>query len=310
MVSITVENPQYLWFLVFIPILIVIHYFSLRFIRRRALKFANFDAIERVTGDQILSTNTGLLVIQILIISLFVFSATAPTLWYEGQASAADYVIAIDASSSMTANDIEPSRIEAAKDAAVNFVENLPANSHVGVVSFAGASTVNSQLSENMEAVVESIKNMNLLSYGGTDMGDAMITATNLFVRDMPKQVILLSDGQANIGISLEKALNYVNNHNVIVHTIGVGTDEGGQFSHLNITLKLDEESLRTIADKTGGKYFRATTRDSLYQAYDEILSVEEKKISVPLGTTLLMLSLLLLILEWILVNTKYRTLP
>src|SRR3989344_2294049 len=120
--EITFTNPEYLWFLFVIPILILVHFAGLRSTRRKALKFANFEAIERVTGGQVLSKNLFLLTIRLIIVILFVLALAGTIYWYAGQGSDFDFVLAIDASNSMLATDLPPNRIEVAKIRAQEFI--------------------------------------------------------------------------------------------------------------------------------------------------------------------------------------------
>src|SRR3989338_4478169 len=95
------RNAFYLWFLLAIILLIALHFTTLKYIKRRALKFANFEAIERVTGSEIFSKNVLLLYIRLLIVICVILAAAGTTVWYTGKSSNVDYVLAIDASSSM-----------------------------------------------------------------------------------------------------------------------------------------------------------------------------------------------------------------
>src|SRR3989344_5213803 len=106
------EKPEYLWLLFSLPLLIFTHFSTLKSIRRRAVKFANFAAIQRITGGELLSKNLFLLIIRIFILLLFVFSIAGVTLVYTGIASNNDYVLAIDNSNSMIVEDFKPNRFE------------------------------------------------------------------------------------------------------------------------------------------------------------------------------------------------------
>jgi len=107
MISLTFTNPFYLWLLVSIPLLIITHFFVLNYLNRRAVKFANFEAVKRVTGSKLelknvktVSKNRLLLIIRTFVLFFLIISIAGPVLWYSGQSSEFDFVIAIDASSS------------------------------------------------------------------------------------------------------------------------------------------------------------------------------------------------------------------
>jgi len=303
------NNPEYLWFLFSIPILIFAHFATFKNVKRRAIKFANFAAIQRITGGEVLSKNLTLLFVRILILLLFVLAISGATFVYKGMASNYDYIIAMDNSNSMIVEDFEPTRFDAAKSAAKDFVNQLDPDNYVGILSFSSVSLIESQLSADFTHVKAVIDGIELSEVGGTDMGQAIINGANLlFDSDKGKAVILITDGQSNIGIPLDEAVDYVNKRDVIVHTIGIGTTEGSSF--FGTTLTLDEESMAYIAANTGGRYFKAENVEELKNAYSQIIELTERKISQHLNMSFIFLALLLLLYEWILINTRFRTIP
>src|SRR3989344_3703830 len=151
--EVTFTNPEYLWFLFVIPLLIIVHFSSLKSTKRRALKFANFEAIERVTGGEVISRNLFLLIIRLLIVILFVFALAGTTYWYSGQGSNFDFVIAIDGSNSMLATDFNPNRIESAKIRAEEFLDLISTNNNIGIISFAGTSVIENELSNDFSKI-------------------------------------------------------------------------------------------------------------------------------------------------------------
>lgn len=311
--EITFANPVYLWFLVVIPLMVLAHFISLRFTTRKALKFANFPAIEYVTGKRILSKNYLLLLMRLVTLFLLILAVSGVVLWYEGETSETDFMLAIDSSGSMLAKDYEPNRLESAKGAALSFVESLPANTNVGVLSFAGVSFIRQRSTSDMSKVSKAIENISIELVGGTAIGSAIISSVNLFASpENPRVVVLLTDGQNNVGPSVEEAISYANENHVTVHTIGIGTKEGGGFPEMNLTFvsKLDSETLRMIANQTDGKYYEARNESELSEIYEEIALLGIKKISLDLSLVFLITALILLFAEWGLINTKYRTLP
>lgn len=307
----TFSNPIYLWFLVAIPLMVLAHYLSLRFTRRKALKFANFPAIERITGRKILSKNYTLLLLRLVTLCLFIFSVAGTTLWYEGQTTEMDFILAIDSSGSMLARDYEPNRMEAAKESALLFVDNLPGMSRVGVLSFAGVSFVKHRPSSDMDRIRDSIYNISVELVGGTAIGSAIITSSNLLAEsEKAKVLILLTDGQNNVGPSIDTAIEYANENHLTINTIGIGTEEGGDLPDLTFVSKLDPVTLKLISNSTGGKYYEAKNETELSDVYKEIALSSVQKLSLNLSLYFLFFGLILLFVEWGLANTKYRTLP
>ncbi len=316
--EIVFTNSAFLWFLLAIPCLIIIHFLTLKYSRKSALRFSNFEAITRVTKEFIsakpyssLFFNKGLvlLTLRILALSLLIFAVTGTILWYEAETSDFDFVIATDTSSSMLADDFTPNRLEATKVAANLFIDILDSRSRVGIVTFGGTSFVDQKLTDNTDLLKRTINNISVSKIGGTDLATAIITSSNLLIGGQKgNAIILLTDGQSNVGVAIDDGISYANDENVIVHTIGVGTEEGGSFLGVNILSKLDEETLKRIASLTGGEYFRADDKDALVGAYKQISGLTKRKLSLNLAPIFLLIALILLVLEWVLLNTKYRT--
>ena len=318
MITINFTNIYYLWLLVSIPLLIITHFFVLGYLKRRAVKFANFEAIKRVTGTKFdlkntrtISKNMFLLIVRIFVLLLLIFSVAGPVLWYSGQSSEFDFVIAIDASSSMLADDFTSYRLDAARKASSLFVESINVRTNVGIVSFAGTSFVDQDLTNNLKNAEEAINNIRIKKSGGTDIGGAITTSSNILLREENARVIiLLTDGQSTVGTSIDEAIEYANKNYITINTIGIGTEEGGTFIKGDLLSKLDEPTLIEIAQKTGGKYYKAENEEGLANAFDDISSSAEEKIPIDLSMGFMMTALALLFLEWGMINTKYRTLP
>jgi len=311
--EIVFRNPFYLWSLVVVPIIIVAHFLSLRYSKARAIKFANFIALARVSEKVRMSSNFTVLVLRIVVFVGIVFAIAGTTLHYSGSRIDADYVIAIDSSVSMLAEDFSPTRFEAAKRATSIFVDELPVHISAGVIGFSGASYVYQPLTIDKELVGFSVDNMQILTSGGTSIGDAVVTGTNLLMNSGKSRVIvLLTDGRSNLGVGIETSINYANANNVIVYTIGVGTEEG---YFLNISeaigpLGVNVEELERLASSTGGEFYHPQSSEELGSVYGQIAESKKMKVSLDLTFFLLMFILLILVVEWVLINTRYRIIP
>lgn len=311
--EITFTNPLYLWFLLAIPLMILAHFISLRFTTKKALKFANFKAIEYITGERILSKNYILLSLRLVILLLLILAVSGAVVWYEGETSDIDFMLAIDASGSMLATDYEPTRLESAKSSALTFVNSLPESTRVGVISFAGVSFVKQKPTTDITRVTRSIENISVELVGGTAIGSAIISSVNLLDEpDRANMIILLTDGQNNVGPSVDEAVAYANENHVTINTIGVGTSEGGELSEIDTDFvsKLDAETLMSIAESTDGEYYEARNETELSSIYEEIALISTKKLSFNLSLVFLIIAVILLFAEWGLINTRYRTLP
>ena len=107
------------------------------------------------------------------------------------------------------------------------------------------------------------------------------------------------------MGITIDDAIKYVQEKQIMVHTIGIGTDSGSYNEELKFSL--DEDTLNLISKSTGGRNFRAKSLSELTEAYHEISEIEEAELSFELSFTLIALALFFSMLEWILINTRYR---
>ena len=308
------KNPVYLWFLVSIILLIFVHLATLKLYKKKALKFANFEAISRVVGRQLLTSNFPVLLMRILILIFVILALAGTTVTYIGQSNDFDFVIAIDTSSSMNADDFTPSRLEAAKEKAINFIDSLSSKTRVGIISFSGVSLINLEITDELLKVKQSIAELTISRIGGTDLSEAIITESTLLSNtdseEKGKVMILLTDGQSNVGAPIEDAISYANTHNIIIYTIGIGTEQGGKIAGVETSLRLDEETLKQIAEQTQGAYFRAIDEKTLEDAYGQISTSTNKKISLNLTLILMVIALLLLFIEWGMANTKFRIIP
>ncbi len=312
--EIRLEHSVYLWFLLSLIMLVALHFITLRNVRRRALRFANFEAIERVTGAEVLSKNLVILYIRLLIILCIIIAISGPMFRYVGKVQDANYVLAIDASNSMKTEDVKPNRLEVAKQAAILFVDLLRAKTNIAIISFSGSAFVEQDSTDDFMKVKNAIKGIELKFVGGTDILDAVVAGTNQLIKTKTGQkvIILITDGQININ-TVYDVVDYSSKNGVTINTIAIGTPTGGPLVNIssgNIVSKVDEESLQSIAYGTGGKYFRAESRDKLISAYQEIAVSSIGTVTVNLSPFMILLALVLLLVEWFLINTRYRTLP
>jgi len=309
--------PIFLLILLLLPLLFLAHFFVFRKKKPVALKFSNFLALEKVAGKSFLAHRKGFLTKRDVILLLlrtatyifFILAISGVIIEYYGKVSDFDFVLAIDSSSSMLADDFRPNRLEAAKEAALLFTNYIGKQTNVGIVSFAGDVHTDLRPTNNIKEIKDSIEKIGIREAGGTNIGDALITSGNIFEGDNPKRIILLTDGQANIGPEPIEAVNYLKSKNITVYAIGVATKEGGQVG-IEFISKLDEETLIIIAEQTNGRYYRAENRDLLKKTFEDIASFSVEKTSLNLSWIILITAFIILILEWFLATTKYRMIP
>ena len=263
--------------------------------RGKALKFANFEAIARVKGIDLYSKNIMLLIFNISFAVLLVFSLAGFTLYKEMKTSDFSFVVAIDNSESMSATDLIPNRLAAAKETAAEFVDNLPYESQLGVISFSGNSRIEQALTGNKQEAKFAINNIEISDVRGTDIYEAILNSIQVLGKEKNKAVIILSDGQINVG-DMKEVIDYAKYNEVLVHTMGIGTVQGGEVSYG--FSKLDEESLKSLAYNTGGKYFNAQNAQELEKSFSEIIKETQKLGKIELSFYLIMAVIILFIIK------------
>ena len=292
---ISFTNPIYLFFLFGIPILIFFHFFGLKNMKGKSLKFANFEAIARVKGIDLYSKNIFSLIFNILFIVLLVLALSGLTLHKEVEASSFSFVIAIDSSGSMSADDVSPNRLTAAKELAKNFIDVLPYESYIGVISFSGESFTEQALTKNKQEIKLAIDNIESSGVGGTDILEAVSNSVKILKNEKSKSIILFSDGQINTG-NIDDAIGLANFNNVLIHSIGIGTVEGG---NVDFGLsKLDEDSLKSLAYNTEGKYFNINNENTIEDPFNEIIQPTRKLSEIDLTFYLIMIVIVLFIIK------------
>lgn len=297
----------YLYFLLLIPAVILIHFLTLKWKRSRALQFANFEAIAKVKGVDLLSKNILILVLTSLIIAVLVLSLAGMQIQMSLDATDFSFGITIDTSKSMEATDFPPTRFEAAKETAIDFIDLVPTATRVSVISFSGNAFIEQTLTTDKTVLKQAIAEIPLSTIGGTDLLEAIITSSNILEGEESKAIILISDGQINVG-TIDDVISYATDNSVVVHTIGIGTEEGGATSFG--FSKLDEESLQALSFNTGGEFFRANNKEELRESLSSILELKTKKVFVDISSLLLIIGLVLFVLEFVLINTRFKIFP
>ncbi len=209
-----------------------------------------------------------------------------------------DIVICLDTSPSMLALDFgKEDRLTLAKDVISTFIKGRP-NDRLGLVVFSGASLTLCPLTVDHQALLSMISKITyeITHSDGTAIGDAIATSLNRLKKSPAKSkvIILVTDGSNNMGhISPETASNLAVELGVKIYTVGVGKegksvmpvkDPMGFTRYIPLEDSIDEPTLKEIASKTGGEYFRAksekaTSSDSMASIFSQIDSLEKTKI-------------------------------
>lgn len=270
--------------------------------------------------------------LRILAIAMLIIVLARPQSsdsWSNKNVEGIDIVMAMDISGSMIAEDLKPNRLEAAKSVGAEFITSRP-NDNIGIVVFAGESFTLSPLTTDKNSLVGLMNNLSekMVSEDGTAIGLGLANAVNRIKDSQAKSkvIILLTDGSNNRGeIDPLTAAEIAATYNIRIYTIGVGTKGEAPFpvqtvfgiQRQMVKVDIDENTLSAIADKTKGKYFRATNNRSLKEIYQEIDQLEKTKISVTEYSKkderffpYAILAIILLLCEVILRNTILRHIP
>ena len=250
--------------------------------------------------------------------------------WEESDIEGIDIMLATDVSTSMLAMDLKPNRIEAAKEVAAQFVSSRK-NDNIGLTIFAGESftqcplTIDHAVMLNMLNAVKCDIALNGIIEDGTAIGMGIANGVSRLKDSKAKSkvIILLTDGSNNSGeISPEAAAEIAKEFGVRIYTIAVGTNsETAPFPYgdqiINVPVEIDENTLKNIAEITNGKYYRATSKESLSEIYSEIDKLERTKLHARQFSAyneeyqiFALIALLSLLFEIVLRNTILRKIP
>jgi|TARA_B100001971_G_C18257982_1_gene583927 Ca-activated chloride channel family protein len=300
--------PRFLLLLLLVPFFIAIYLLGMTYNHGRAFLFANFEAMQRFYNLEFFSKNFLALYINIIILIMFIFAISGTAVSFNVDTSSFSYVIAIDNSDSMATIDVLPNRLEAAKNSAKDFVDLLPVGVKVGVIGFSGDSVVLQTLDSSKIKSKIAIDNLDYGPIQGTNIYNALISSNKLFEENQIKSVILISDGQLNVG-DAPQINKYVERNGLIVNTIAVGTLEGG-ITEFNTISKTDEDFLKSLAFNSGGRSFRAGDFEELEKSFDTLILETNREVTIDLSFYFLLIGIALFTILWILHNFRFRVFP
>ncbi|MFL2601347.1 MAG: vWA domain-containing protein [Flavobacteriaceae bacterium] len=324
-------NPNYLWLLLIIPIMVVWNILTWKK-QKPILKMPSL--LNFKTGSSFLAKLYPLLyVFRLLAIGLIILSIARPQTVDVSTRTKTnkgiDIVMAIDVSSSMLAQDLKPNRLVALKRVAGEFIEDRRSD-RIGLVVYAGESYTKTPITSDKSIVKSSLGEINFqgLIEDGTAIGMGLATSVNRLKDSKAKSkiIILLTDGVNNSGfidpkIATELAVEF----GIKTYTIGLGSNgtalapvgilPNGKFKYGLTKVEIDEVLLKEISQKTGGIYFRATDNQKLEEIYDEINKLEKTEIEEfkyynyeEKYRSLIVLALALIVFEWILRSTVFKS--
>lgn len=290
-----------LFALLLIPLLAVFLWFALRQRRKALQRFGETELVRKLAATV---SRRGLITkrtVQVVAVLLLIVALARPqfgtrveTVRREGQ----DIVVALDVSNSMLAEDIAPNRLERAKLAVARLIDRLEGD-RIGLVAFAGDAFVQSPLTVDYAAARLFLNAMepDLVPIQGTNLGAALDVSLGAFdERDRQHRVlIVITDGEDHEG-AIDEAVARAAESGIRIHAVGIGSPNGVPIPDFDergrrrgfkrdaegnvVTTRLEEATLRRIADETGGGYTRVTARGTeLYALADEIAGMEGREI-------------------------------
>ncbi|MBO4328447.1 MAG: VWA domain-containing protein [Bacteroidales bacterium] len=324
----TFANPAFFWGLILIPLATV--WYILRHKKQEAsVRFSDTEGFQSLPKSWKVYGRHLLFALEMAALALLIVAMARPQSSSSSQKSnieGIDIILAQDISGSMLARDFKPDRLEASKQVAAEFVEGRPGD-RMGLVVFSGESFTQVPLTTDHGVMLNMLSELKSgMIEDGTAIGDGLATAINRLKDSeaVSKVIILLTDGMNNAGsVDPYTAAEMAKLYGVRVYTIGVGSYGTAPFpvqtifgiQYQQMKVEIDEKLLQTIANSSGGRYFRATSNQKLDEIYAEIDKLERSKIEVlefkrlhEEFYPLVAWALALLLLEFLLRRTVFRT--
>lgn len=288
-------QPQYLWlFLIYIPL--IGWYIWKQRNAHASIAVSSIQAFAHVGRTWKLYLRHALFLLRLATIGCLIIVLARPQLkdnWHTTSTEGTDIVIALDVSTSMLARDFEPDRLEAAKNVAAKFINGRESD-NIGLVVFAGESLTGVPMTVDRRQLISYISGVSTnMIEDGTAIGDGIVTSLNRLKEGQAKSksIILLTDGSNNTGVATPlMGAEVAKEMGVKIYTIGIGTNGiaeyptpnmFGRIEYVKQPVVIDEATLRTIADNTNGKYFRATDNKVLENIFNEIDALEKTQMDV-----------------------------
>jgi len=305
--------PEALWLLFALPLAVAGYLFVLRRKKKLAVRFANLGVLKEAAGTGLWWRRHLPPAVLLLALAIMIAAMARPAAVITLPTSHETVILAIDVSGSMRANDVEPSRIEAAQAAARTFVAEQPRSTRIGIVAFAGSAALVQPPTTNRTDILAAIDGLQLQH--ATAVGSGIVVSLKAIFPQQhievapPRRVrsaaagsspvhsdfkpvppgsyasaaiVLLTDGQTTTGPDPVEAARLAAERGVRVFTVGVGTNNGQILTGdgWSMRVRLDEEPLKAIADLTRAEYFYAGTAMDLKKVYQSLRSklVMEKK--------------------------------
>ncbi|WP_329791459.1 VWA domain-containing protein [Lentzea sp. DG1S-22] len=274
--------------------------------RRHALRFANLEVLDSVAPNHPNRARHLPAAVTLLALVIFTIGLAGPTAEAQVPRDRATVMLVLDESLFMDATDVPPSRLDAVKAAATDFVKGLPAHVNLGLVTFAGMATVLVAPTTLRDPTLRSIEQMKLRE--STATGDALAAAFTAQQQisvlltgadgPPPSRIVLLSDGRKNVGREVDGPAEECRDAGVEIDTISFGAENPGVTVDIQgrpVPVPSDPATMQRIAEITKGSWYAAPSAQALQEIYDrmggqvgyETKQVDAGKPWMTLGTAL-----------------------
>jgi Ca-activated chloride channel family protein len=289
--------PALLLSLLLVPLLAALYVLVLSRRRRYYLRYSSVGLVAPAVHRGAAFRRHAPAVFYLLALAAMAIGLARPYATVPNPQATGTVILVIDASRSMLAADIAPTRIDAARVAIRNFTSKQPKGIRIGVVAFSGAAWLIVPPTTDRKQVNGAV---NYLTLGrGTNIGDGLQVALETIVSPMdletppyttettrrpfvapanPREsvVVLLSDGASTVGPDPIAVASELGKAGVRVHTVGLGTPQGDPTMGFGGARILDEYTLKGIAEETGGKYYTARSASQLHEVYGQLATHDE----------------------------------
>ena len=314
--------PDLLWLMLLVPVLVGVYLWLMKRKKKLSLRYASLSIVKEAMGAGPGFRRHIPPLLFLFSIAMMLLAASRPFAVISLPSTQETIILAMDVSGSMRATDVQPNRLVAAQNAAKAFLTDLPKGVKVGIVAFAGSATVAQIPTVNREDLVSAIDRFQMQR--ATAIGNAIVMSLatifpdagidlgqlqygnqrqrGVSIDEKPKEkkeftpvppgsyksaaIILLTDGQRTTGIDTMEAAKMAAERGIKIYTVGIGTVNGETigFEGWSMRVRLDEATLKAVAQKTDAEYFYAGTAQDLKKVYERLsttLTVQKKETEI-----------------------------
>ncbi len=325
-------EKQWFWLMGLLPVMAVWYLFRIKK-HEGEFNYSSFALFNKIKTSPKAKLRHSSFILRLFATALIIAALARPqsrSSWKDSKTEGIDILLSLDVSLSMLAKDFKPNRMDVAKDVMIDFIDARP-NDRIGMVIFGGVAFTQCPLTSDHKVLKNMFPQVKAGSLDqGTAIGLGLATAVARIKDSKAKSkvIVFVSDGVNNVGeVAPLTAGDLAKTYGVRVYCIGVGSKgkalqpvaiyAPGEYEYDYVDVDIDEKTMTQISEMTGGKYFRATDKESLVNIYKEIDKMEKTITSEKSFTNkaehflpLALAAAVLLLLEFILRFTFFKTVP